>query len=32
MAEENPRWDYTRLRGALKNVGYELGRNSINGS
>jgi putative transposase len=29
MAEENPRWGYTRLRGALKNVGYELGRNSI---
>jgi putative transposase len=29
MATENPRWGYTRLRGALRNVGYEIGRNTI---
>ena len=29
MAEENPRWGYTRLRGALRNVGYDVGRNTI---
>jgi len=29
MAQENPRWGYTRLRGALRNVGYEVGRNTI---
>ena len=25
MAVENPRWGYTRLRGALSNVGYMIG-------
>ena len=29
MARENPTWGYTRLRGALKNLGHELGRNTI---
>ncbi len=29
MARENPSWGYTRLRGALKNVGLELGRSTI---
>jgi transposase InsO family protein len=29
MARENPTWGYTRLRGALKNLGYEVGRNTI---
>jgi putative transposase len=29
MAKENPRWGYTRLRGALRNVGHEIGRNTI---
>ena len=29
MARENPPWEYTRLQGALKNLGYELGRNTI---
>ena len=29
MARENPTWGYTRLQGALKNLGYELGRNTI---
>ncbi len=29
MARENPTWGYTRLRGALSNVGYELGRSTI---
>ena len=26
VARENPTWGYTRLRGALKNLGHELGR------
>jgi hypothetical protein len=26
MARENPGWGYTRLRGALSNLGYEIGR------
>lgn len=26
MARENPTWGYTRLRGALANLGFELGR------
>ena len=30
VAQENPTWGYTRLRGALKNLGHELGRNTIN--
>ncbi len=29
MARENPTWGYTRLRGALSTVGYELGRSTI---
>lgn len=29
MARENPSWGYTRLRGALKNLGFELGRSTI---
>ena len=27
MARENPRWGYTRIRGALYNLGYEIARN-----
>ena len=29
FAKENPGWGYTRLLGALRNVGHELGRNTI---
>ena len=29
MAEENPRWGYTRIRGALKNLGHRVGRSTI---
>ena len=29
MARDNPTWGYTRLRGALYNVGHELGRGTI---
>ena len=30
MAKENPRWGYTRIRGALKNLGdNDIGRNTI---
>ncbi len=29
MARENPSWGYTRLRGALENLGFELGRSTI---
>ncbi len=29
FATENPSWGYTRIRGALSNLGYELGRNTI---
>ena len=29
MARENPTWGYTRLRGALANIGYQLGRGTI---
>jgi transposase InsO family protein len=29
MALDNPRWGYTRIRGALDNLGLELGRNTI---
>ncbi|NOY91268.1 MAG: transposase family protein [Deltaproteobacteria bacterium] len=29
MARENPTWGYTRIRGALANVGHDLGRSSI---
>ncbi len=29
FATENPSWGYTRLLGALRNIGHELGRNTI---
>jgi len=29
MAQENPSWGYTRIRGALRNLGHEIGRNTI---
>ncbi len=29
MAMENPRWGYTRLQGALYNLGHEIGRGTI---
>jgi putative transposase len=29
MARENPSWGYTSLRGALKNLGLDLGRSTI---
>src|SRR6202142_142340 len=29
MARENPSWGYTRLRGALRHVGHDLGRSTI---
>jgi putative transposase len=29
MAEENPTWGYTRILGALKNVGHRVGRSTI---
>ena len=29
MAEENPTWDYTRIQGALKNIGHRVGRSTI---
>jgi putative transposase len=29
MARDNPRWGYTRLRGALYNLGHEIARNTI---
>ena len=29
MAEENPTWGYTRIGGALKNVGHRVGRSTI---
>ena len=29
MTEENPTWGYTRIRGALKNVGHRVGRSTI---
>ena len=29
FASENPSWGYTRLLGALRNLGHELGRNTI---
>jgi hypothetical protein len=29
MAEENPTWGYTRIRGALKNVGHRVGGSTI---
>ena len=29
FATENPSWGYTRIRGALRNLGHKLGRNTI---
>lgn len=29
MARENPSWGYTRIRGVLRNLGHEIGRNTI---
>jgi transposase InsO family protein len=29
MAEDNPTWGYTRIQGALKNVGHQVGRSTI---
>ncbi|HMA91212.1 MAG TPA: hypothetical protein VKP30_00940, partial [Polyangiaceae bacterium] len=29
MAQENPSWGYTRLSGALFNLGHDLARNTI---
>ena len=29
MAIENPRWGYTRIQGALSNLGFTVGRNTI---
>jgi hypothetical protein len=29
MARDNPRWGYTRIRGALLNLGREIGRDTI---
>jgi transposase InsO family protein len=29
MAQDNPRWGHTRIRGALRNLGREVGRNTI---
>jgi hypothetical protein len=29
MVRDNPRWGYTRIRGALHNLGHEIARNTI---
>ena len=29
MATESPTWGYTRIQGALKNVGHRVGRSTI---
>jgi hypothetical protein len=29
MATENPTWGYTRIQGALENVGHRAGRSTI---
>lgn len=29
MARANPKWGYTRIRGAMRNIGHEIGRNTV---
>jgi hypothetical protein len=29
MADENPTWGYTRIRGGLKSLGHEVARNTL---
>jgi len=29
MANENPTWGYTRIRGGLKHLGHDVARNTI---
>ena len=29
MAEENPAWGYTRIQGAVKNLGHQIGRSTV---
>jgi hypothetical protein len=29
MAKETDRWGYTRIMGALKNLGHKIGRNTV---
>ena len=29
MANSNPRWGYTRIRGAMRNLGHEIGRTTM---
>jgi transposase InsO family protein len=29
MARDDPRWGYTRIQGVLRNLGYEIGRNTV---
>ena len=29
MAKDNPTWGYMRIRGALHNLGHDIGRNTV---
>jgi hypothetical protein len=29
MAGDNPTWGYTRIQGALKNLGHQVGRSTV---
>jgi hypothetical protein len=29
MVTENPTWGYTRIQGALKNLGHQVGRSTV---